>query len=244
MGRGSLKSKKDRMARLIGLLRSSEFWTTADLARELEVSHRTLMRDLAELRLEGYPIDSDRGRGGGVNIAGRWGIEKLTISNKEAIALLLCLSIVEAMTPIGDELGARNLKQKIAAAFGESQRKSITDLRKKILIGKAASPQILANFQKADQVVLTGVMHSFFESKKILIQYKDEISKQTSREVDPHFLLVNWPVWYLLGCDYLRSAVRIFRVDRITSVSSLCKTVVARPRSLFLRAFEDHFKHL
>ena len=74
MGKGNLKSKNDRFSRLLGLLRSDEHWTTNTLAEEVEVSHRTLMRDLSELQEAGYPIETDRGRGGGIRLSGRWGI--------------------------------------------------------------------------------------------------------------------------------------------------------------------------
>lgn len=243
-GKGSLRIKKDRHDRLVGLLRSDNFWTASDLAYELDTSLRTLMRDLQELRDAGYPIESDRGRGGGISLVGRWGLDQFHISNKEAISLLLCLSMVEAMTPIANELGAKQLKQKIASSFPEPQRKLIIELRKRILIGETASSQVLSNFKKVEQNLLDGVMLAFFESKRIRIQYKDEKSKLTTRDLDPHFLLVNWPVWYLLGWDYLRLDVRIFRIDRISSIVVLKSNIARRSNSIFLTAYEDYFKYL
>ncbi len=57
---------------LLGLLRSRDFATGAELARELGVSMRTLRRDLEVLRQRGVPLEADRGRGGGVRVAGGW----------------------------------------------------------------------------------------------------------------------------------------------------------------------------
>jgi predicted DNA-binding transcriptional regulator YafY len=244
MGKGNLKSKNDRFSRLLGLLRSDEHWTTNTLAEEVEVSHRTLMRDLSELQEAGYPIETDRGRGGGIRLSGRWGIEKLNLSNKEAISLLLSLSVTEALTQTTNDLGAKDLKQKIANVFPEDQRKNIAELRKRILIGKTASTEVLTNFTKASDLVWNDVMSSFFETEKIQIKYVDEKKVETNRDFDPHFLLLNWPVWYLLGWDYLRDDVRVFRVDRIKKVTSKSEPIARRPRSIFLEAYEAYFKNI
>lgn len=241
MGKGDIKSKIDRTNRLTGLLRSDDFWTTTKLAKKLDISHRTLMRDLRELKESGYPIESDRGRGGGIRLNGRWGIDRINMTNKEAIQLLLCLSVTESLTPKGNDLGAKALKQKIANIFPEPQRKAITELRKRLLIGNTASVHIVEKFEKPSELIWERVMLSFFESKKITLEYTDGKLEVSNREFDPHFLLLNWPIWYLLGWDYLRQDVRIFRIDRIKKIDLQNKTIVRRPRSVFLEAYEEFF---
>jgi biotin operon repressor len=66
MVKASFEQRVERRNRLIGLLRSEEFWKTSELREHLGISQRTMMRELAELRVAGYPIESDRRRGGGV----------------------------------------------------------------------------------------------------------------------------------------------------------------------------------
>lgn len=61
MGKSDLKTKNDRTSRLLGLLRSEDHWTTQQLALELNISHRTIMRDIEELKEAGYPLEADRG---------------------------------------------------------------------------------------------------------------------------------------------------------------------------------------
>lgn len=244
MGRSNLRAKNDRTIRLLGLLRSGEHWTTHQLADELEISHRTLMRDIEQLKEAGYPIESDRGRGGGTRLNGRWGIERLNLTNQEAISLLLSLSITEVLTARSNDLGSRGLKQKLANAFPDSQRKIINDLRSRILIGKIASSDVLSDYKKVDGTIWGNVVHAFFESKKIQIDYMDEKGIPTSRYFDPHYLLLTWPVWYLLGWDYLRNSVRVFRVDRIKKIIATHELVNRKPRSIFLESFEKYFKNL
>lgn len=244
MGKGSHRSKQDRASRLLGLLRSDDHWTTMDLARELEISHRTLMRDLEELKDLGYPIETDRGRGGGVRLNGRWGIDRLNITNREAISLLLSLSITEALSPSGDHLGVRALKQKVANVFPESQRKSIIELRKKVLIGKTASLHITSGLVRTPKNVWEKIMESFFDSRSIELEYKDEKENMTSRRFDTHFLLLNWPVWYLLGWDYLREDVRVLRIDRIKAIQIRSEIIRKRSRAIFLESYEAYFQEI
>ena len=89
MPKNDIRSVQNRISQLLGLLRSNDHWTTMALAHALEVSHRTLMRDLEELKSQGYPIEADRGRGGGIRLNGRWGIDRLNITNQEVISLLI-----------------------------------------------------------------------------------------------------------------------------------------------------------
>ena len=244
MGKSDLKTKNDRTSRLLGLLRTEEHWTTHHLASELNISHRTLMRDLEDLKEAGYPIEAERGRGGGVRLSGRWGIERLNLTNKEAISLLLSLSVTEALTERSNDLGAKGLKQKIAIAFPETQRKAIGELRKRIFIGKLASDAVLRSYNKVNSKIWEDVIVSFFESKRLKFEYCNENGIITIREFDPHFLLLNWPAWYLLGWDYLRDEIRIFRIDRIRTISISNQVITRRPRPQFIQAYESYFANL
>src|SRR4030095_13703776 len=72
-----------------------DYTTAAELAAELSVSVRTLHRDLALLRDLGIPIDSDRGRGGGLRLERGWSLGRVHLSESEAIGMLLSLTIAE-----------------------------------------------------------------------------------------------------------------------------------------------------
>jgi predicted DNA-binding transcriptional regulator YafY len=202
------------------------------------------MRDLEELKSQGYPIEADRGRGGGIRLNGRWGIDRLNIANQEVISLLISLSVTEALSPEGNDLGVKTLKQKIANAFPDSQRRTIIDLRKRVLIGQKASDSVLKTVVRTSEVVWQRAMQAFFGSKCVDIKYQDENGKLTQRKFDPHFLLLNWPVWYLLGWDYLRNDVRVMRLDRVKHISSLNESIVRRPRSLFIESYREFFKEI
>jgi len=113
------------------------------------------------------------------------------------------------------------IKRKIVAAFSESYRPKINSLRKRILVGQPASEAVMATFSRPQRGALSAVAEAFFNMRCIAIDYVDQTGAPTSRQVEPQFLYLNVPVWYLLAWDRLRGAVRFFRIDRIRSVRPL-----------------------
>lgn len=217
MPKSSYLDRKNRHDTLIGLLKSREFWTTGELRKTLRVSQRTLMRDLRDLEEAGFPIESDRGRGGGIRLHPAWGLGKLHLSYGEILDLLVALATMEKMPSPILMKSLRSVRLKIAQSFPESQRRAIEGLRKRIWVGERASQQVLSSLKAPNSAVLGPLQQGFFESRQVRIQYSDEKQTKTERLVEPHYLIFSWPVWYIFAWDYLRSDVRFFRIDRILS---------------------------
>ena len=235
------RSASDRLARLNelrGLLRSREHVTAAELASELGVSLRTLNRDLAILRDEGMPIESDRGRGGGLRLQQAWSLGRVHLNAAEAVDLLVSLAIAERMNAaLFRELPG--IRRKIVAAFAPAYQGRVRSMRQRILVGSPASRQVLDSYLEPAPGSLAAVAEAFFNQKVIAIRYVDQHSGTTTREVEPQFLYLNMPVWYLLGWDRLREGVRFFRIDRIRSIEILDESFrLAKPEP-FLAAGED-----
>jgi len=239
MGSRATFSRLRRLEELKGLLKAREHVTVAKLSAELGVSIRTLNRDLEILRDSGVPIESDRGRGGGLRLQRNWTLGRLHLSPEEAIDLLLSLAIAERMN---SPLLLRQLapiKRKIVAAFSESYQPKIKSLRKRILIGRPASGQVMASFSPPQRRDLAGIAEAFFNMRCIAIDYVDQYGAATARDVEPQFLYLSVPVWYLLAWDRLRGAVRYFRIDRIKSVTLLETSFrLADPRPFVAEAEE------
>ncbi len=136
----------NRLEDLQGLLKSREHATAATLAEQLDVSLRTLHRDLDVLRSRGVPIESDRGRGGGLRLQRSWTLGRLHLSAEEAIDLLLSLAIAERMNSPLLLQHLAPVRRKIVGAFTETYQAKIRALGKRILIGQAASSAVLASF--------------------------------------------------------------------------------------------------
>lgn len=211
-----------RLEQLKGLLAQQDVSITAsELAAELGVSVRTLHRDLAVLRDLGLPIDSERGRGGGLRLEQGWSLGRVHLNEGEAIGLLLSLAIAEKIgSPLllGD---LRSTTRKVAAAFAPAQTRRIMALRRRILIGTRASTQVLATYTPPAPAVTGPLLQAYLHQRLARIAYQDQRATVTDREIEPQYLFYNLPVWYVLAWDRLREGIRSFRIDRIRSLEVL-----------------------
>jgi predicted DNA-binding transcriptional regulator YafY len=219
MGTRTAGARLTRLEELKGLLKAREHSTAEALAAELGVSRRTLHRDLAILREGGLPVEAARGRGGGMRLHPNWALGRIYFSAAEAIDLLLSLAIAEQVNSPVLLRQLAGIRRKIVAAFGEAHQARIRALRKRILLGPPASDRVAASYGAGPSRPLTGLAEAFLDERCVVIEYVDRNGATTSREIEPQFLYLSLPVWYLLAWDRLRGAVRHFRADRIRSVT-------------------------
>jgi predicted DNA-binding transcriptional regulator YafY len=212
-------SRLNRLEELKGLLKGRDHSTADALAQELGVSRRTLHRDLAILRDSGFPIDAERGRGGGMRLHPKWALGRIHFSTSEAIDLLLSIAIAEQVNSPVLLRHLAGVRRKIVAAFGESDQARIRALRKRIFLGPPASDDVVASLGKGAQRPQTRLTEAFLDTRCVVIEYVDRHGTTTSREIEPQFFYLSMPVWYLLAWDRLRGAIRHFRVDRIRRVT-------------------------
>jgi predicted DNA-binding transcriptional regulator YafY len=234
VGRGSTSGKMARLDQLLGRLKSGDACTAALLAKELGISTRTLMRDLDDLKEQGYPIETDQGRGGGVRLHPRWGIGRLALNYREVIDLLLALSVLEKMrSPLLLE-NLSSIRNKLFASFPDAQRPNIAQFRRRILVGDLASKPVNDSYQGNLEIPNTHLLlEGFFEKKCLTINYSREDGEQNVRKVEIHYLFLNWPVWYLIAWDHFRDAPRTFRIDRIRELSITNENFNIKPLSTF-----------
>lgn len=214
----NFKNRTERRNRLIGLLRSEDHWKTSDLREHLNISQRTLMRELAELKDAGYPIESDRGRGGGIRLHGRWGIERLVLSHKEVVELILSLAIMESLNLPLLTGNLKSIRQKLFQTFPENQRGVVSDIRKRILISKHTKTNLDSNLPRQKQDISENISESFFRQLCLEIKYCSGAGECTSRTIEAHYIMLSWPIWHIVAWDHLRASSRIFRIDRIEGV--------------------------
>ena len=238
----SFEQRADRRSRLIGLLRSEEHWTTAALREQLGVSQRTLMRELAELRNAGYPLESDRGRGGGIRLDGRWGIERLTLSHQEVVELILSLAIVESLRSPLLTGSLKAIRQKLFQAFPQKQRSAVSTIRKRIMIGDNANTNVLAQYAAPASQMSESIAEAFLRRAFLEIDYRSEGGEQTRRVIEAQFILLNWPVWYIIAWDHLRGSSRVFRIDRIKSARLVDGTFKLRPKDVFTNLYRPFYQ--
>jgi predicted DNA-binding transcriptional regulator YafY len=244
MAAPGIAARLDRLEELKGLLKAREHVTAAELADELGVSLRTVSRDLSVLRRHGTPIESDRGRGGGLRLERHWSQGRLHLRAEEAVDLLLSLALAEAMGLPLFPFTLGRIRRKIAAAFARTFEADIRALRRRVIVAGPASPAVLAGYRKPAAAVLEAIATAFFNLKCIEIDYADRHGTGTRRKVEPQFLLLSPPVWYLLAHDRLRGAIRHFRIDRIAACARLEERFRPAPLKPYLDFAESEFRFI
>jgi predicted DNA-binding transcriptional regulator YafY len=234
----------ERVEALKALLTERDYTTASELAAELGVSVRTLHRDLAVLRNLGMPVDSDRGRGGGLRLEHGWSLGRVHLNESEAIGLLLSLTVAEKVgSPLLLE-DTRSVARKIATSFAPAQARRILALRRRILVGAPASTQVLSTYTSPKASVVRPLLEAFVRQRQATIRYTDQYGQVTERDIELQCLYHNLPVWYALAWDRLREDIRFFRLDRINKVHLLGSEFRLRPAQLFLQAGEPDARTL
>jgi predicted DNA-binding transcriptional regulator YafY len=215
MPKSSTIERMKRLDLISARLKSDEALTVSGLSEEFGVSSRTLTRDIQLLRDQGLPIEADRGRGGGIRLHRTWGIGRVNFSYSEAIDLLVSLAIAEQMKSPFFMAELAPIRRKLLASFSPRLKDEISDIKSRILVGEAASHMVLSAFSEPRQPVVE-VLHQAFVTRQLLeISYKSIEGRTTRRTMEPHYLLLHSPVWYVLAFDHLRQDIRTFRCDRI-----------------------------
>jgi predicted DNA-binding transcriptional regulator YafY len=233
-----VSSRVLRLEAVKALLADRDVTTVGDLAADLGVSMRTVQRDLVALRDLGMPIESDRGRGGGIRLEPGWSLGRVHLNESEALGMLLSLTIAEK---IGSPLlldDLRSVRRKVSAAFAPAQSRRIRALRRRVLVGGPASDRVLTTYTPPQASITQGLMRAFLYQHVASIRYQDQSGTVTDREIETQYLYYNLPVWYALAWDRLREDVRFFRLDRLQRIQALAADFRLRPRDPFLKAGE------
>lgn len=221
MKRSNTLERLQRLDILKARIKSGDAMTVALIAEEFNVSPRTISRDIQILRDQGLPIDADRGRGGGIRLQQNWSVGRINLTYTEAVDLMISLAIAEQMQSPIFMAGLTSVRQKLMASFSANMKQKVTGLKDRIRIGQGVSSMVLATVIQNDSELVEQLHQAFLMQNACAIQYQDQAGNLTKRIIQPHYLLLNFPVWYVLVWDELRDDVRTLRCDRIQSLELL-----------------------
>lgn len=219
-------------------LKQEEHCTIAELARQHRVSPRTITRDLALMREQGMQIDADRGRGGGVRLDRNWGVGRINLDYAEAVDLLISIAVAEQMNSPMFLANLGSVRRQLVASFSPEKRARVDGLKSRILVGVTASTYVQAGVASPPERVVRALHQGFVDLEVLEIRYRREDGETSERRIEPHYLLLKYPVWYVVAFDHLRGAPRTFRCDRILSASRTGDPFRLLPREVFSAAFE------
>ena len=233
-------SRLERLEWLTSRLKADEPMILRDIAQELGVSLRSINRDIQILRERGLPIEADRGRGGGVRLEPNWGVGKITLNHQEAVNLLISIAVMEKMENALLMTHLLRTQRKVMASFSKAHQRKIKKLRERIRVGPPSSQRMMQDTHAVSNAINNKLQQAFLLMQKVKIHYRSVKNEVTKRTVEPHFLVLNYPIWYVLCWDELRSDVRTFRLDRIHKTELINDDFTLRPYTDFEESMQGN----
>lgn len=230
-----MASTSARMLRLLSLLQTHRFWSGAELSERLDVSDRTLRRDVERLRELGYPVDATRGHAGGYQLQAGAALPPLLVEDDEAVAIALGLRAAASGAVAGLEESAVRALTKVVSVMPPKLRRRMDAVASQTVQAPRRGPQV-------DAVVLTRLAQCCRDDERLRFAYDARRSGASTsdrpvedrplarRHVEPHSLVTVGQRWYLVAWDLDRRDWRTFRVDRIAGPES--SRVRFAPRAL------------
>lgn len=200
--------RADRLFQIVQHLRGGRLVTAQMLGGRLEVSERTIYRDIADLQSTGVPIDGEAGVG--YIMREGYDLPPLMFTRDEIVALVAGARMVQAFGGAAMARAAAEALVKIGAVIpaGEKDRLRRTEIH-------------VAEYVMSDAVrAAVDIAERAVEERQVLaIDYRDEQGRPTQRDVRPLGLWFWGKVWTLIAWCELRDDFRAFRIDRIASVT-------------------------
>jgi predicted DNA-binding transcriptional regulator YafY len=197
------------MLRLLSLLQTHRYWPGTELAERLEVSPRTLRRDIDRLRVLGYPVDATPGVAGGYQLAAGASLPPLLLDDEEAVAIAVGLRTSAAGAVAGIEETSLRALAKIVQVLPPRLRRRVDALRA-FTVGPAAGAG-----PTVDVAALTAIAQACRDNERLGFRYTRRDGEEAPRLVEPHRLVMLGRRWYLVAWDPGRGDWRSFRVDRM-----------------------------
>ena len=199
-----------RLLKLLSLLQARRDWSGADLAARLEVSERTVRRDVGRLRDLGYPVHASRGTDGGYRLGAGAAMPPLLLDDDEAVAVAVGLRTA-ARSPV------TGIEETSVRALAKLENILPTRLRRRVSAVADYTVPVPPDTPapEVDPAVLTTLASACRDHERLRFDYRSHDGTNAVRSAEPH-RLVSWGRrWYLVAWDTDRGDWRTFRVDRI-----------------------------
>lgn len=203
-----------RLLRLLTLLQSRGFWSGAELAERLEVTERTVRRDVDRLRSLGYPVDSSVGVAGGYRLGAGASLPPLHLDDDEALAVTIGLRTAAVGNVVGVEQAALRAMAKLEQVLPKKLRRRIAALHDSVAPMYIERPRVRPE-------VLSALAAACRNHQQAAFRYADGRGRTTQRATQPYGVVHTGLRWYLAAFDEDRDDWRTFRLDRIEGAVSL-----------------------
>jgi predicted DNA-binding transcriptional regulator YafY len=199
-----------RALQLLSLLQTQRFWGSAELAARLEITERTVRRDVDRLRALGYPVDSTPGKYGGYRLEAGADLPPLVVDDDEAVAIAVGLRYAAHAAIDGIEETSLRALTKIESLLPHRLRRRVSALHSNV-----SSTRRSADDEVVDPEALSVLAAACRDGEHVRVDYRRRDGESSSRLLEPHRLVTSGRRWYLVAWDTDRRDWRTFRLDRL-----------------------------
>lgn len=200
--------RADRLFQIVQHLRGGRLTTAARLAEDLEVSERTIYRDIADLQSTGVPIDGEAGVG--YVMQEGYDLPPLMFTRDEIVALVAGARLIKAWGGASMARGAEEALIKIEAVLPEAEKARARAVSVHAL-GWEMTDDLRARIDEIEEAVEAR--------RRLSLVYRDEAGAGSTRVVRPLGLWFWGKVWTLVAWCELREDFRMFRLDRMEEIA-------------------------
>ncbi|MFF9022610.1 helix-turn-helix transcriptional regulator [Streptomyces eurythermus] len=224
--------KSDRLLSILLLLQTRGRVPAPELAERLQVSVRTIYRDVEALSAAGVPVYTERGRHGGIGLLTGFRTDVTGLTADESRALFV-LAAQGAHAALGLDAALASALRKVMAALPAPHRPAAEVTSRRVLVDATrwkSGPE-----QAADLAVLQDAV---FSDRRLRLRYRHSGEREArTYTVDPYGLVAKAGVWYLVADR--RGRPRLFRADRVRRARLLDEPVRRRPGVELADAWEE-----
>ncbi|MGW6586110.1 MULTISPECIES: helix-turn-helix transcriptional regulator [Streptomyces] len=198
-----------RLLKLLSLLQTPREWPGGELAERLDVSPRTIRRDIDRLRDLGYPVEASRGSVGGYRLVAGAAMPPLLLDDEEAVAIAVGLRAGAGHAIEGVEEASVRALAKLEQVLPSRLRRRVSALQ------NATVPLTRGDGSTIDPRTLTTLASAATGRERLRFAYRSGDGTRSKRQVEPYRLVSTGQRWYLVAYDVGREDWRTFRVDRV-----------------------------
>ncbi|PRX98903.1 helix-turn-helix transcriptional regulator [Allonocardiopsis opalescens] len=198
-----------RLLALLSLLQTPRDWPGSELAERLEVSTRTIRRDVDRLRELGYPVEATLGSAGGYRLVAGTAMPPLVLDDEEAVAVAIGLRTATRQPVAGIEEASVRALTKLEQVLPSRLRHRVGALN------AATVPMAYGGGPNVDPGDLSVLALAIAHGEGLRFGYVAADGRASQRRVEPYRLVAAERRWYLVAFDNDRDDWRVFRVDRV-----------------------------
>jgi predicted DNA-binding transcriptional regulator YafY len=202
--------RADRLFHIIQLIRGRRLTTASYLAQRLEVSERTIYRDIADLQVQGVPLEGEAGVG--YRLGAGFDLPPMMFTHDEAKALVASVRMAQAWLDPAMAQGAEDALGKIM---------SVLPIEARVAAEALAVYAPTGGLSDASQRALQQLREAVQEKRKVFVQYRDLAEQASERVLRPLGCFYWGKVWTLSAWCERRQDFRTFRIDRVVKLKPL-----------------------